>query len=219
MIKEKIELLNSGHYIIKSILQKYKIIVDLGACHGDTILEILNDIANIEVYAIEPSKSNFNKLKQNLKTIKNLTLINKALSAKDIIPQNKLLEFVEYRSPEWHKFSMYLPSKTRIRNKYLIPVISINELMDNIIKSKIIGYMKIDIEGAEEFLFADFNEQIAKRIKQISIEIHENSKDKIINKAIQFCKKLTNLNYLTYYDSKTERYNEVFGFKTNNENL
>ena len=46
------------------------VLIDVGAHHGDTISEFLKIFSIKKIYAFEPSKKNFDKLKKKIKKIK-----------------------------------------------------------------------------------------------------------------------------------------------------
>ncbi len=55
--------------------------LDLGAYNGDTVLEFVNKTKQYDsIVAVEPDVKNFKKLQKNTEHLKNITLINKAVS-------------------------------------------------------------------------------------------------------------------------------------------
>lgn len=105
--------------------------LDLGAFNGDTVEEFINycpDYKNI--VALEPDARNFRKLLQNTENIKNITLINKAVSDKSCIitiSKNK--------------------GRGNSQSGKTVETESIS--IDEIAKENQISFIKMDVEGAE----------------------------------------------------------------------
>ena len=56
-------------FLKKRISKDINILIDVGAHHGDTIVEFLKIFSIKKIYAFEPSKKNFDKLKIKVKKI------------------------------------------------------------------------------------------------------------------------------------------------------
>ncbi len=67
---------------------------------------------------------------------------------------------------------LYLKKKAIFLKKYLSPVFSLNQIFDAHIKQEMMGYLKLDIEGAEYALLDDII-SYKNRLTGVSIEFHD----------------------------------------------
>ncbi|UFH32602.1 FkbM family methyltransferase [Chryseobacterium sp. C-71] len=140
-----------------SILKKDpKIIVDLGAHIGITSTYLSLKYPDAKIYAVEASAENFELLKSNTKSFKNIKCIHAAAYFED--------GFVNFSNNE-------LSYNQRIsKNGISTEAISIESLKTKFSLSDI-DLMKIDIEGGEIELLSKNNSWLSS-VENIIIEIH-----------------------------------------------
>jgi FkbM family methyltransferase len=140
-------------------------IIDAGANVGYTSLYFSTKIPNCRMFSIEPSRENFQLLKFNIETNSaNAKLYNCALAE---VGGKKFDISRDFRdSKDWSV-------TTTEKSDGNIDGITVNEIIvDN--KLNYISLLKIDIEGAERFVFRDGLDLSYLRITQyIAIEIHD----------------------------------------------
>lgn len=134
-----------------SLLHKYikdgDVVLDIGANIG-FYTKILSALVgkNGKVYAFEPDKTNFSYLQKNAGNLKNVDLINKAVSDKTgtiTLYQSDLLN-VDHKTYETKDYT----SKEEIESV----------AMDDIIPNHKVDFIKIDIQGFEYFAFQGMKE-------------------------------------------------------------
>lgn len=172
-----------GHVVNFSKLNENSLIVDAGASIGKFTEELRKRLETNQskILCIEPSHLNFDKLKNN-KELDNVEIINRALTENK---KNKVI-FTEFKGElkkdgnfyyhEWGNIkNLYKNSETIIANKveYIDYEVETINLYDITNKYNFIDYLKMDIEGAEYDVIDNINNELANRIEQISIEIHE----------------------------------------------
>ena len=156
-------------------------IIDAGANVGFSTIYFMSIFKKFEIVVIEPDILNFEILKYNLDNINNshnysITYLNKALW----INNNKLSLNNNFRDSRNASITIDETSNSDI----LIDGITFSNVL-NLKNWTFVDLFKIDIEGAERFIFAndidaDF---ILSKIKILAIEIHDefNIRDKIYN--------------------------------------
>lgn len=110
-----------------------EIFVDCGAFTGDTIFKYIVFTGGVfkKIYAFEPNNKNFNQLKENVKNLNNIKLIEQGTwKEKDI------LKFEEKGSA-----SQIIEERSKVE----IPVITIDEVVGD----DRVTFIKMDIEGSE----------------------------------------------------------------------
>lgn len=132
--------------LVKKIIKPGTIIIDIGA-HVGYYTRIFSKFAGKKgvVYAFEPEEENFNLLKKNVKNLKNVKIIKKALSDRD-----GFIDF--YIAPNHTGLHSILSDNSR-QNKTRIMA----QTLDNFIKEEKIqkvDLIKMDIEGGEPFALA-----------------------------------------------------------------
>jgi FkbM family methyltransferase len=174
--------------VLKEIIKPGSYILDIGANIG-FYSKILSKIVGDQgqVFCFEPDKINFNYLKKNTASLKNVTLFNNAVSdKKDVIKvyTSKLLN-VDHRTYPVNDYE------------------SIEEInavsIDDLIRDKIIGKVdciKIDIQGYELFAFKGMlNLLNSNRDLKIITEYWPHGFIKAGYSAIEFHDFFINLNY------------------------
>ena len=152
---------------LNQIAIKEKIIIDAGANVGYTSVYFVNYFESSKIFAIEPSSENAKVYQENLAILnnyKNIHLYQKALSHKKNISYSLGKDFRDCK--DW--------SFTTISDlKGAIEGITIEELIEEH-KLEYISLLKLDIEGAERFIFSsECNLDFLKITEVLSIEIHD----------------------------------------------
>ncbi len=153
-------------------LNKFKnekpIIIDAGANVGYTSFFFLSNLNNAKIFAVEPSVENCEMIKKNISGFsKNVKIYQNALSEKENTSFNLDRGFRDGK--DWSI------TTEEVRNG-IVKGISINEIItENSLEY--ISLLKIDIEGAERFIFKVENDLPFLKITQIiAIEIHDEYK-------------------------------------------
>ena len=82
-------------FLKKKISKNINILIDVGAHHGDTIREFLKIFVIEKIYAFEPSKKNFEKLKKETKNIEKYNSVKINLYPYGIGKEIDFLQFTE----------------------------------------------------------------------------------------------------------------------------
>lgn len=141
-------------------------IIDAGANVGYTSRYFLSHFNNPEIACVEPDKGNFEILKRNLSGFPTVSLYLNALAAQ----KNEKFDIVDtFRDGnDWSK-SVCLDTNGAIYG------ITLEEIM-HLQKWTQIDLLKIDVEGAEKFIFENtVYTGFLKNTKVIAMEIHEES--------------------------------------------
>lgn len=166
-----------NHFIILKYLSGLPII-DAGANVGNFIDIMRKNNINSHIIAIEASKTNIGILKS--KNYNNITLMHKALLGANHPPK---IIFTEVKGMlEWGSATNINESRSRTngkRIKYEVEVVS----LEDIVKDDI-DYLKMDIEGSETDVINTISDDLAKKIKQISFEIH-NHDESILKEKLE----------------------------------
>ena len=156
-------------------------VLDVGAHHGETILNLINNFNIKKIYAFEASNINFLQLEKRLKNIvtkAHIVLVNNGVGEKERFQNIKQTE--ESSSSTYSdinenstyfkrkKFFLYNKKKYFINKKTRL--ITLNNFFDEN-KLKNVDYLKIDTEGYEFFVLKGFNKYI-KNVKVIHFEHH-----------------------------------------------
>ncbi|MBB1192509.1 hypothetical protein DNC80_02355 [Flavobacterium sp. SOK18b] len=156
-------------------VQKEKIIIDAGANVGYTSVFFSQYLRNVKIYGIEPSKSNFDMYQKNVSLLSNsddVTIYNRALSEK---ANSKYIIEREYGDKKDWAITTKEDEGGEIKGITINEIISENNL-------EYISLLKIDIEGAERFIFKRGQDVSFLKITQVvAIEIHDefNIRDEI----------------------------------------
>jgi len=179
--------ISHGHYINTELLPANPVIVDVGACIGESSSELIELFPTLQIYLIEPNVRNFLVLKDKFQSNENIHLMNVALVGEDFKHSIMFTEFLGL--PEWGNVTgLNLKTdhpKLKSFESYHVPTITLRNLFKQLEQ---IDYLKLDIEGAEHGVFETLDEVTAKKIKQFSMEIHTingRSKEALIDRAQQ----------------------------------
>lgn len=156
------QILFNQEYNIKLDFEP-KVIIDLGANIGLSTVFFLNKYPDCKIFAVEPEKSNYHLLENNLKNYNNCKIYNYGIWDKPAI-----LTIKDNNLGNWG-FSV---EETEIADENTIKAITLDEIIkQNNIQQ--IDILKIDIEGAEIELFKNNYEHWLKITKVIIIELHD----------------------------------------------
>ena len=142
-----------------------RLIVDAGANIGMATLYFASKFPNAKIVAVEPEQSNFEILYKNCAHLPNVTLIQAALWP--------LEEPVWIENPADDKWSFAVSrSAVSAAHGLSVPAVTVSTLLQ---KSgcEQIDWLKLDIEGAESELFSTNVEPWIKKVKIITIELHD----------------------------------------------
>ena len=192
-------------FLKKRINNDINIFIDIGAHHGDTISDFLEIFSINTIYAFEPSKENFNKLKAKKDEIeKSISVKIKIFpyglgNKNDVLPLNEIADGVSNTFNALNINSRYFKRKKFIttlfgikkfiKKKVPTKVIRLKEFIDQEKIDKI-DFIKIDTEGFEFNILLGLENDI-KKVKFILFEHHydnmiiKNYKFKDINKLLK----------------------------------
>lgn len=149
---------------LNSIFIKEKIIIDAGANIGCTSMFFLNNLNESKIFSIEPSIGNFEILEHNTKLSQNIKIYNRALSEKPNLRYKIERDFGD--KTDWAVTTLE-HAHGDIKGITISEIVQENNL-------EIISLLKIDIEGAERFIFKEGNDFSFLNITQIlAVEIHD----------------------------------------------
>jgi len=192
-------------FLKKRINNDINIFIDIGAHHGDTISDFLEIFSINTIYAFEPSKENFNKLKAKKDEIeKSISVKIKIFpyglgNKNDVLPLNEIADGVSNTFNALNINSRYFK-----RKKFITTLFGIKKFIKNKVPTKIIrlkefierekidkiDFIKIDTEGFEFNILLGLENDI-KKVKFILFEHHydnmiiKNYKFKDINKLLK----------------------------------
>jgi len=173
-------------FLKKTISKNIDTFIDVGAHEGDTINEFLTIFSIKKIYAFEPSKKNFDKLKMRVeKIIKDnsieINIYPFGLGKKnDVLVLNEITDGVSNTFNSLNKNSKYFKKKKIIMTLFGIKKFINNKVQTKIIplkefmiqkKIKKVDFMKIDTEGFEYNTLLGLEDYI-KKIKFILFEHH-----------------------------------------------
>ncbi|RZJ65871.1 MAG: FkbM family methyltransferase [Flavobacterium sp.] len=137
-------------------------IIDAGANVGLFAIRMANQFPDATIICIEPDPENFELLKKNLSPYPNVHFENAGLWDKD----TKLRVYDKYDSGKW---GMVVEESLEIGT---IAAISVPTLIEKYNRATI-DLFKIDIETSEKQLFSDNYQSWMRKIKMITIELHD----------------------------------------------
>lgn len=146
---------------------KNSIIIDAGANVGYTTIYFAHYLPFSKIYAIEPSNDNLNILK------KNIFYVDKSVEIK--LYQNALSEKkgMLYEISKDFRDGLDWSINTVLNEKGNVKGITISEIIEEH-NLQYISLLKIDIEGAERFIFNVENDlSFLKMTEIVAIEIHD----------------------------------------------
>jgi len=151
----------------KDLNSKESVLIDAGANVGFATIYLSQKKAFDKIFCIEPAKSNFEILRKNISSLNNssnVMLLENALAARE----NESFQ-IENNFRDGKDWSI---TTTQSKNGE-VKGITINEIIKEFDLQEI-TLLKIDIEGAERFIFEESaNLVFLERTKIIVIEIHD----------------------------------------------
>ena len=184
-------------FLRKKIFKDIDIFIDVGAHHGDTIKEFLDIFSIKKIYAFEPSKKNFIKLKKKVTEIEK----NKSVEIKifpfgigkkeEILPLNEITDGVSNTFNNLNFDSVYFKKK-----KFFTTLFGIKKFINSKVPTKIIclkefikkekihkiDFVKIDTEGFEYNILLGLEDDI----KKTHFILFEHHYDNMIIKNYKF---------------------------------
>lgn len=148
-----------------------RVIVDAGANIGLASIYFANRYPQAKIIAIEPERSNFELLEENVAPYPHVTPIQAALWNK-----NEEINLIDPGLGKWGFMTEmkhppeHLPGNTC----HTVMAMTLDKLMNDHGLTKI-DILKVDIEGAEREVFSDTSSWIEK-IESVIIELHEHMK-------------------------------------------
>ena len=154
----------------KELIIDNSIVADVGANFGSYTKNIATQCNVDTVYAFEADKENFNTLHQNISDLKNVKIINVALS--DHVGEVEVYE--GNGTPETcnilgiNSLQNNYSLKNKVRCK--VPCATLDYVFVDKLKEPI-NFLKIDVEGAE-LMVLDGCKQIIKDVDHLLVEVH-----------------------------------------------
>lgn len=159
------------HFIDVSKLNDDSIIVDAGACVGEVIegLRGYKQTSRCKIFAIEPDKLNIAELKKE--NFSNVEICEKALVGQNT--EGPVKFFRHPRGSNWGSIELArLTERWEVAvDSYFVETLKINNIFDEFGIDKI-DYMKMDVEASEKSIFDTMSIETARKIKQLSVEVH-----------------------------------------------
>jgi len=192
-------------FLKKRINKDINIFIDIGAHHGDTISEFLEIFSINTIYAFEPSKENFNKLKVKKDEIEKSISVKIKIFPYGLGNKNDVLQLNEIADGVSNTFNaLNINSRYFKRKKFITTLFGIKKFIKNKVPTKVIrlkefierekidkvDFIKIDTEGFEFNILLGLENDI-KKVKFILFEHHydnmiiKNYKFKDINKLLK----------------------------------
>ena len=174
-------------FLKKKFLNRIDIFFDIGAQHGDSIKDLLKKFQISQIYAFEPSQSNFNKLNTQIKKIKKkIPEIKIEAFLKGVGHKSEKIFLNEISDGVSNTFNNFnVNSKYFKRKKFLFSYFGIKNYLKKKVETDIIplddffnkrniekvDLIKIDTEGFEYNVLLGLRDKI-KKIKFILFEHH-----------------------------------------------
>lgn len=159
-------------------LNDNEIYADLGAYNGDTIAEFLSHVGDYEkIYAIEPDKKSFEKLKVNTASLDRICCINKGVS-----DSCATLEFAMKAGRNSAVALSKDPHGLNTKeNSTPISKTVITEFdsLDNILEGGRVSFINLDVEGLEEKALEGARETIASHKPKMLVSCYHRFDDLI----------------------------------------
>ncbi len=147
-------------------IKKNDLILDIGAHIGIFSVFASKFADDGKIYSFEPTPENFKILKENLEfnKIKNIVLINKAVSSKNEKREIILCD-ANTGGHSFFKIGNDYSKKIKIQTISLDKFVKENKIYQ-------IDFLKMDCEGAEYEILFSCSKEVLRMIKKISMEYH-----------------------------------------------
>ena len=157
-------ILYGDDYMIRRYKEDdFDYIIDIGGNAGTFTLVSHILFPGALIFTYEPCKSTFAVMCENLKKFRNIKLINKALGSGNSI----FIRDVWYSTSRAIQFIEEDTGNYKIDSSTMVDIFKDNDVDIN--KNILV---KMDCEGGEEILLDNESNEILKKCKQISMEIH-----------------------------------------------
>ena len=142
-----------------------KIIIDLGANVGMFTIHAKLKYPHAKIISLEPEPGNFKQLQLNTAGFENVTMLNKAIWNDD----KGVSMIIDAMYGEWGATSESYSADAK--NQVMVESTTMQGLID-LYSINIIDILKIDIEGAEKYIFETETAWLEK-VKVLIIELHD----------------------------------------------
>ncbi len=148
------------------------LIIDAGANVGLASIYFKNRYPKAKILTIEPEKSNFSLLSENLEKYEDIVCYENALSNEP----GGVLEVIDNGSGNWGMVTLKEGANETGQVLGTVNTITINDLIDEH-NLEVIDVLKVDIEGAEKELFSNNYERWLPITKILIVELHDRMKE------------------------------------------
>ncbi len=142
------------------------LIIDAGAYAGFSTLYFSNKYPSAQIIAVEPEKSNYEKLKRHVEGRTHVETINAAIWNK-----NAWLRIIDRGTGKWG----FMVKEASVEDELDVEAITISSILNKSGFDRI-GLLKIDIEGSEQELFSSNTEEWLPKVDVLYIELHDRIK-------------------------------------------
>jgi len=144
-----------------------KVILDIGANTGITSIYLINKFPNAKIFSFEPLLENYEILKKNTESYKNIEVFNFGLGKKD-----ETLDIFLSDDDENFGGGSFFPEVGGVSNKKVkCEIKNIQNVLTGL-NIKEIDLIKIDTEGAEFDILTALNKKYLESVKWITGELH-----------------------------------------------
>src|SRR5262249_21149873 len=143
-----------------------RIIIDGGAHIGCTAVYYAMKYPGVKILAVEAEKSNVEQLRQNVKSLPNVEVVNAA-----IFDRAGLVSLKNPKADAW-EFRVQLINSATEEPAITIPSVTMDDLVGRF-NGKPIDLLKLDIEGAEVEVFTSSSMAWLNSVRMINIELHD----------------------------------------------
>ena len=173
-------------FLKKKISGNIDVFFDIGSHHGTTIKEFLKIFSINKIYAFEPSKKNYLKLKENVEKIQKIKSVDIKICQLGVGKKEEILQLNEITDGVSNTFNKLDLNSDYFKKKQLITTwFGIKKFFSNKLSTKIITlknfikqekiekieFIKIDTEGFELNVLLGLEDHI-KKVKFILFEHH-----------------------------------------------
>jgi FkbM family methyltransferase len=188
------------HWVDISRLDTDSIVIDAGANVG-SFIEVIRTYVDCKIIAVECGKTNIAHIKN--KNFENVYIIGKALvgdssqpiTLTEIVGESKSDGTMRYN--QWHNIYGNHSNHSAQVNTYVVGGVTLKELVEDY---GTIDYLKMDIEGAEYEVIESLTHEDAQKIKQISLECHDENQNSRLEEV------LISLGYEVFWKANSEIY-------------
>ena len=184
-------------FLKKKIPKNIDTLIDVGAHHGDTISEFLKIFQIKKIYAFEPSKKNFEKLKKKTEKIEKQNSVKIKIYPYGLGKKNDIMQLTEITDGVSNTFNnLNMNSKYLKKKKFITTFFGMKRFIKDEVPTKIIplkeiikeekieriDLIKIDTEGFEYNTLVGMDREI----KKVRFVLFEHHYDNMIIKNYKF---------------------------------